>query len=306
MSAESDKSPIPSPPTVVLAACAQLPTGDGDDDGLIDALTAAGLSARWLAWDDPASNSADGVVLRATWDYPDRLDEFLAWAEGVDLLINSASMVRWNSDKGYLLDLEAAGIPIVPTEVFAPDETVSIPEGEVVVKPAVAGGSRGAARFTDPRHSADHAAALQAAGHRVVVQPFDPAVAEGETALVYIAGQRSHAFTKGPMLPEPGVEGELDESGLYLVESLAPASPPDEFWELGDSVLTAAAHAVGVMPANILYARVDLLGAGGSGPRLLEFEAVEPSLGWHQLPETKRGPAMARFALATAAALARR
>ncbi|PYE18770.1 glutathione synthase/RimK-type ligase-like ATP-grasp enzyme [Williamsia limnetica] len=291
---------------MVLAGCAQLPSGDGDDDGLIDALTAAGLSARWLAWDDPEINTADGVVLRATWDYPERLSEFLAWADGVDLLINSAAMVRWNSDKGYMLDLEAAGIPIVPTAVFAPDETVSIPDGEVVVKPAVAGGSRGAARFTDPRHAADHAAGLQAAGHRVLVQPFDAAVNDGETALVYIAGQRSHAFTKGPMLPEPGEEGQLDESGLYLIESLTPAKPSDDLWELGDSVLTAAAAAVGVMPASLLYARVDLLGTGESGPRLLEFEAVEPSLGWRQLPATERGPAMARFALATAAALARR
>ncbi|WP_240498109.1 hypothetical protein [Williamsia sp. 1135] len=234
------------------------------------------------------------------------MSEFLTWADGVGLLINSAAMVRWNSDKGYMLDLEAAGVPIVPTAVYAPDETVSIPDGEVVVKPAVAGGSRGAARFTDPREAADHAAALQAAGRRVLVQPFDPAVADGETALVYIAGQRSHAFTKGPMLPEPGEEGELDESGLYVIESLTPAEPSEKFWELGDAALTAAADAVGVIRADILYARVDLLGTGESAPRLLEFEAVEPSLGWRQLPETKRGPAMARFALATAAALARR
>lgn len=290
----------------MLAACSQLPTGDGDDDGLIEALTAAGLSARWLAWDDPEVQTADGVVLRATWDYPERLDEFLTWVDGVDLLINSAKMVRWNCDKGYMLDLEAAGIPIVPTAVYAPGETVSIPDGEVVVKPAVAGGSRGAARFTDPGQAADHAAALQAAGHRVLVQPFDPAVAEGETALVYIAGQRSHAFTKGPMLPEPGEEGELDESGLYLVESLTPADPSEKFWELGDAALTAAAEAVGIIRADILYARVDLLGTDEPGPRLLEFEAVEPSLGWRQLTEQHRAQAMARFALATAAALSRR
>jgi hypothetical protein len=293
-------------PTVVLAACTQLPTGDGDDDGLTDALSAAGLSARWLPWDDPQVLDADAVVLRATWDYPERLAEFLTWADEVGLLLNSAEMIRWNCDKGYMLDLADAGIPIVATEVFDPDAQVSIPSGEVVVKPAVAGGSRGAARFTDPGAAAEHAARLQAQGHRVLVQPFDPLVADGETALVFVAGQRSHAFTKGPMLPEPGESGELDESGLYLVETLTPADPSEEFWALGDAVLTAAATAVGMRRVDILYARVDLLGTAESGPRLLEFEAVEPSLGWRQLTEHQRGPAMARFALATAAALARR
>lgn len=288
---------------VALASCRQLLTGDGDDDGLIEALTAAGVSARWLSWDDPRTHAADAVVLRATWDYPERLSEFLEWADGVDTLLNSARLVRWNCDKGYMLDLERAGIPIVPTAVFEPDARVVIPAGEVVVKPAVAGGSRGAARFTDSVAAAEHAVALQAQGNRVLVQPFDPLVTAGETALVYIAGERSHAFTKGPLLPEPGEDGELDESGLYLVESLTPAMPSDTFWELGDAAIAAAGAAVETDPRDILYARVDLLGTTESGPRLLEFEAVEPSLGWRQLAGDRRREAMGRFARATVGAL---
>lgn len=285
-------------PEVVLASCRQLVTGDGDDDGLIEALREAGVSARWLSWDDPQVRTADAVVLRATWDYPERLTEFLEWADGVGTLLNSARMVRWNCDKGYMLDLERAGVQIVPTAVFDPDAAVVIPAGEVVVKPAVAGGSRGAGRFTDPQSAAEHAAALQGQGNRVLVQPFDPLVSAGETALVYIAGERSHAFTKGPMLPEPGEEGELDESGLYLVESLTPAAPSEAFWALGDAAMAAAGAAVDTDPADILYARVDLLGTDESGPKLLEFEAVEPSLGWRQLTGDQRSEAMSRFARA--------
>lgn len=291
---------------VVLASCRQLVTGDGDDDGLIEALTAAGVSARWLSWDDPLTRTADAVVLRATWDYPERLSEFLEWADGIGTLLNSARMVRWNCDKGYMLDLERAGLPIVPTAVFEPDARVVIPPGEVVVKPAVAGGSRGAARFTDSDTAAEHAAALQSQGNRVLVQPFDPLVTSGETALVYIAGERSHAFTKGPMLPEPGEEGELDESGLYLVETLTGAEPSEDFWTLGDAVISAAGTAVDIDPADILYARVDLLGTAESGPKLLEFEAVEPSLGWRQITGDQRIEAMGRFARATVDALRRR
>ncbi len=66
-------------PRIVLAGCPALPEGDGDDAGLVAALRKRGLHARWLSWDDPATLEADLVILRATWDYIDRLDEFLAW-----------------------------------------------------------------------------------------------------------------------------------------------------------------------------------------------------------------------------------
>ncbi|MDZ4234763.1 MAG: hypothetical protein U1C73_13635, partial [Dietzia sp.] len=66
-------------PRIVLAGCPALPEGDGDDAGLVQALRGRGLHARWLSWDDPAVLDADLVILRATWDYIDRLDEFLEW-----------------------------------------------------------------------------------------------------------------------------------------------------------------------------------------------------------------------------------
>ena len=76
-----------------------------------------------------------------------------------------------------------------------------MPAGEVVVKPAVGAGSVGAQRFTDPSAAREHAAALHDAGSTVLVQPYDARVEGGETALVFLAGEQSHAFTKGPMLP---------------------------------------------------------------------------------------------------------
>ena len=63
-------------PRIVLASCPQLVDGDGDDDGLISALRKRGLHARWLSWDDPATEDADLVILRAAWDYAERLEEF--------------------------------------------------------------------------------------------------------------------------------------------------------------------------------------------------------------------------------------
>ena len=76
-------------PRIVLAGCPALPEGDGDDDGLVAALRKRGLHARWLSWDDPQTLDADLVILRATWDYIDRLDEFLAWTRRVRNLLNA-------------------------------------------------------------------------------------------------------------------------------------------------------------------------------------------------------------------------
>ncbi|MEB0160992.1 hypothetical protein, partial [Pseudomonas sp. AH2 (2023)] len=83
---------------------------------------------------------------------------------------------------------------------------------------------------------------LQESGRTALVQPYDPRVEAGETALVFLGGQQSHAFTKGPMLPPPGQAPEFDESGTYAVEKLQAAEPEFELWDLGHAALAAAAE----------------------------------------------------------------
>ncbi|MCH9641913.1 MAG: hypothetical protein K0U71_09500 [Actinomycetia bacterium] len=289
-------------PRIVLAGCPALPEGDGDDAGLVQALRGRGLHSRWLSWDDPGVLKADLVILRATWDYIDRLDEFLAWTGSVALLLNSPRVVAWNADKRYLGDLAAAGVPTVPSAFFAPGEQVRVPSGEVVVKPAVGAGSVGALRFSNVSKALAHGAALQEGGQTVLVQPYDPRVGEGETALVFIGGEQSHAFTKGPLLPPPGGAPVFDESGTYAQERLQPAEPDFELWDLGHAALAAAAAHLGVRITDLLYARVDVLGAADS-PALLELELVEPSLGWRQLSDSARELQQRKFALAVESAL---
>src|SRR6478736_677267 len=188
-------------PKIVLAGCPALPEGDGDDAELVAALRQRGLHARWLSWDDPETLRADLVILRAAWDYIDRLDEFLDWSTRVANLLNPRPVIGWNTDKRYLADLADAGVPTVPSRFFAPGERVRLPKGEVVVKPSIGAGSVGAQRFTDARAAREHAAALHGAGSTVLVQPYDARVEVGETALVFLGGEQSYAFTKGPILP---------------------------------------------------------------------------------------------------------
>lgn len=278
--------------------------GDGDDAGLVAALRSRGLHAHWLAWDDPETERADLVVLRATWDYIDRLDEFLAWTRRVPNLLNAPDVVAWNTDKRYLADLAAAGVPTVPSQFFAPGDTLSLDGGEVVVKPAVGAGSVGAQRFTDPGAAREHAATLQDAGRTVLVQPYDPRIADGETAMVFLAGEQSHAFTKGPILPPPGQQPDFDDSGTYAEESLRSAEPDFELWDVGNAALAAAGAHLGIAPSEFLYARVDVIG-GREDPRLLELELVEPSLGWRQLGDADRARQQREFALGVESALDR-
>jgi hypothetical protein len=291
-------------PRIVLAGCPALPEGDGDDDGLVAALRTRGLHARWLSWDDPETLDADLVVLRATWDYIDRLDEFLTWTRRVRNLLNAPEVVAWNTDKQYLADLAKAGVPTVPSRFFAPGENVRLPAGEVVVKPAVGAGSVGAQRFTDPDAARAHAAALHVEGRTVLVQPYDPRIENGETALVFLGGRQSHAFTKGPMLPRPGQAPVFDESGTYAEESLTPAEPDFEVWDVGHEALAAAAAHLRIDVGELLYARVDVIGDRRDA-QVLELELVEPSLGWRQLDKTTRPRQQREFALAVESALDR-
>ena len=294
-------------PRIVLAGCPRLVEGDGDDDGLVQALRARGLHAHWLAWDDPATLDADVVIMRATWDYTERLEEFLAWAHRVPHLLNAPTVVAWNTDKQYLAVLAAAGVPTVPSRFFAPGErpNLSLAEGdEVVVKPSVGAGSSGAQRFTDSAQANAHAHALQTDGYTALVQPYDPRIADGETALVFVGGNPSHAFTKGPLLPAPGERPVLDASGTYAEETLRPAQPEPALWDVGRAALAAAAAHLGLEVREFLYARVDVIG-GSDDPRLLELELVEPSLGWRQLDQPARDAQQRIFALEVESALDR-
>jgi hypothetical protein len=292
-------------PRIVLAGCPALPEGDGDDAELVAALRKHGLHARWLSWDDAATLDADLVILRATWDYIDRLDEFLGWAGRVRNLLNAPKVVAWNTDKRYLADLAEAGVATVPSRFFAPGERIRLPDSdEVVVKPAVGVGSVDALRFSDAAAARDHAAALHAAGRTVLVQPYDPRVSDGETALVFLGGRQSHAFTKGPILPPPGEAPLFDASGTYAEETLTPAEPEFEVWDVGHAALAAAAEHLDIEPAEFLYARVDVIG-GRTDPRVLELELVEPSLGWRQLDRATRTRQQRAFVVAVESALDR-
>ena len=83
-------------PTVLLAASALLPEGEYGGEHLLSALAERDVTARWVAWDDPAVDwsAADLVAVRSTWDYHRRLPEFLAWAPPFNTFIIGSGSSR--------------------------------------------------------------------------------------------------------------------------------------------------------------------------------------------------------------------
>ena len=264
---------------VGIATAAEVPDLDAEGRLLLAAMRERGVTAEPLVWDADVDWAArDVVVVRSTWDYADRLPEFLAWTDrvaSVSRLLNTAEVIRWNTDKRYLADLERAGVPVVPTHFLTPGEGPGhrFEDVEHVVKPVVSAGSRGALRLgaDETERSRAHARWLLDAGQPVMAQPYLHEVDEhGETALLFIDGRFSHAMRKGPLL----TKGMKLVEGLFAPEEMSPRDPSAAERELADAVLAAVpTH----LAADLLYARVDLL-PSPDGPRLLELELTEPSL----------------------------
>lgn len=265
---------------MALVTCAELPDLDPDDRLVLAPLAARGIIVEAAVWDDPTVDWAgyDLVVLRSPWDYARRRDPFVLWASEVSRLTrlaNPAGVVAWNTDKRYLAELARAGVPVVPTEWVGPAHLWAVPDGgEWVIKPAISAGSQDTGRYdlAGPAHrslAVAHVARLQAAGRLVMVQPYLPAVdSYGETALLFIGGEYSHAIRKGPMLagPDDGV------AGLYKEEHITVREPTAAERDVATRVLAAA-------PAqSLLYARVDLIPGLDGAPVLVELELTEPSL----------------------------
>ena len=263
-------------PVVALATCSGWPDLDEDGALLIAALAALGIDAGPARWDDAAQDWTryDLVVVRNTWDYFDRLPDFLRWSDQVPRLANPAAVLRWNTDKHYLRELTDAGVAVVATTWRSPGDSFDVPPGEYVVKPAVSAGARDTARYgpSEAARAGEHVGRLLAAGRDVMVQPYLAAVdSAGETSLLFFDGVFSHAASKAAILrPLVGVRQDIN-SRSYV----SAATATQEQRTVAEQVLAAAGEQVS---GPLLYARVDLVPGDDGAPLLLELEVTEPSL----------------------------
>lgn len=251
-----------------------------DDHLVIPLLAERGIDASFVRWRETRDwASYDLVVVRSTWDYQRHLDHFLgtlATIHAATRLENPLLLHRWNVRKTYLRDLEAEGVPVVPTtwrDHLAPGDLPRlfdrIGSAELVLKPVVGASGEDAFRVREEESVRRERELLDVFGSRpIMAQPFLSGVLEaGERSVVWIDGRVSHAFRKRP---RPGEFRSQEEHGgvverIELDPQLAAAAAP---------VAEAVARR---SPRPPLYARVDFL-PGPTGLLVGELELVEPSL----------------------------
>jgi glutathione synthase/RimK-type ligase-like ATP-grasp enzyme len=250
---------------------------DPDEPLAVDALRAEGVRVDVVEWDNGAVEwtSYDVVLVRSTWDYTERLEEFVTWLQRVDgltVLRNPIAPMRWSADKHYLAELADAGVPVIPTLYVAPGERVVSPVGDVVVKPTIGAGAQDVALFRagDDTAVATHVERIHRRGVSAMVQPLLPSVARtGEWPMVFLGGRFSHSANKHVQLPDPD-----GPAPFFAPERNRPWEATLEQRQVAEHCMAAVEQRFG----SLTYARVDLVRDDDDRYLVLEVELVEPSL----------------------------
>ena len=237
-------------------------------------LVFANWNDKSIAWE-----SFDAAVIRSAWDYVPVRDEFLQFAKNVETktkLFNSYDVMRWNTDKKYLSNLENKGVPIIPTK-FASNIDEAMPAVSwafgiaeaIAIKPTVGAGARLAGKATTEAEAIEFVKRILEAKRTAIIQPYVSSVDdEGEKAIIVINGEISHVAKKVPALTKGG---HGDAAGQLEITS-----------EIRDIVKTIS-NAVSEWD-DLLFARVDVVRMGEKLV-LMELELTEPWLFMQFRPE---------------------
>ena len=257
-----------------------------------EALASAGADVRPHVWSEPMEAGAFDLVLPlVAWGYHQHLDRWLQVLDRLERdgvrVRNPVPLLRWNSDKAYLAEMFARGIPTVPTEVVESLDEVSLDRarrhfgtGEIVVKPPVSASAWLTYRLADGDEVPE-----PVRGRRMMSQPWLTNITDsGEWSLIFFGGSFSHCVSKVPVPGEFRVQPEY--GGI-----IRRCDPPEGSEELALKALAAA-------PADALYARVDIVVGNDGTLQVIELELIEPALFLAQAPDA--APRLAAAVLSAA------
>ena len=249
------------------------------EDSLVQkSLEGNNLKVCRLAWDDPDFDwsSTKFALFRTTWDYFDRFDEFSVWLDKVSKetkLLNTESIVRWNIDKHYLLDLENKGIHCTPTLFIEKGESKTLAQlheqknwKETVLKPVISGAARHTYKLNEENlHSFETIFKELIHQEAFMLQPFQKNIVDkGEFSLIIIDGKYTHAVLK---VAKKGDFRVQDDFG-GTVHRYIPTKKEIDFAE----------SAVMVCNPKPIYARVDMFTDNNGQLAVSELELIEPEL----------------------------
>lgn len=254
-----------------------------------EALASAGAQVEPLPWTNPGGLRVYDLVLPlVAWGYHHNYGSWLRLLDRFDAeslpVANPPALLRWNSDKTYLIQLAANGVPTVQTiEVEKLDDAAlaaaadRLVTPDLVVKPPISASAAGTHRIRagEPIPAAER-------DRRMMIQPFLPSIStEGEYALILFDGIYSHTVVKRPKSGDFRVQEHL---GGVTLPSDAPAG-----------AIELAQTALAVAPAPATYARVDVVRDAAGRLQIMELELIEPSLFLDHAPD--RGAAFTRAVL---------
>lgn len=249
-----------------------------DDRALIEPLRARGVESHPAVWNDPDVDwsAFDLVVIRSCWDYFRHSVAFFAWLDHLEAgqvpLCNPVSVVRWNANKAYLIDLEQRGIKVVPSALIkagsaANLETTLRERGwdRAIFKPTISAGAYQTERVALATAQAGQAQFENVLAEvDVLVQPYlEEIETRGEWSLLFFDKQFSHAVVKVPQSGDFRVQMQYGGTTVMRKPS--------------DSLLDQARAILAAVDAPLLYARVDGVEIDGSLV-LMELELIEPFL----------------------------
>lgn len=236
-----------------------------------------GGSTHFQPWTAPLQGDHGVVLPLLAWGYQSRGDDWSkaldAWEAAGIPVANPVPLMRWNTDKRYLFDLEAKGVPVIPT-LFAPalsEADIAVARvgfgDTVIVKPPVSGGSDGTYRLAPGDGIPE-----DVRGTPMLIQPMMAAIAtEGEYSLFYFGGVLSHAILKVPSAGDFRVQEQFGGREITV-------DAPAEACAVAEQALRAA-------PGEALYARIDMVRDANGALRLMELELIEPSLFLSHAPD---------------------
>ena len=251
---------------------------NNEDNQIISFLTEKGLNISKEIWNDERVEweNYDLAILKSPWDYFDLIEDFYVWLAKLESkkvrLLNPLSIVKWNADKHYLLDIEHASLKVTPSIFITKGDKINLIEyfdkfetEKIIVKPVVSGGSKNtfkvtAANADEINEKLKSLVELE----DFIIQPFLTEIEEdGELSFLFFNGKFSHGLLK------KAAKGDFRVQATFG-GTVHPQKPNDELVAIAKKYIDQFAK-------GCLYARVD--GALVNNEFILmELELIEPFL----------------------------
>jgi len=241
-------------------------------------LAKAGIAVEPRPWSDPGDLAGFDIVLPlVAWGYQ---CDSTAWFNLLDRLereacvvLNPVPVLRWNSDKSYLVHLGDSGVPTIPTLRFDEFGEEALAEARaafgdlLVIKPPISASAYGTHLL-----GAEDKVPPEAEMRGMMVQPFQNSVTqEGEYSLMLFEGEFSHSIVKRARPGDYRVQPHLGGTEV-------PCDLPEGALEVAKAALAAA-------PEAPVYGRVDLLRLDNGQLAVIELELIEPALWLQHAPD---------------------